>query len=110
MAFQEFVNVGLHSKRTPWNASRDGTEDLDVFEFNDVITEAGARRLVDIPTVSANMDVYTKDDPVCWSNKPRAKVQFDELVRARKVLLPGADAHGTPARPPTGQIIAYIRS
>ena len=63
----EGVNFGLHSKRSPWNAtnfyemfgvSRDGAKDLDDFEFNEVITEAWARRLVDIPTVSANMDVY----------------------------------------------------
>ena len=62
MAFQELVNFGLHSKRSPWNAtnfyemfgvSRDGAKDLDDFEFHQIITEAWAKRLVDIPTVSS---------------------------------------------------------
>ena len=62
MAFQEMVNFGLHSKRSPWNAtnfyemfgvSRDGAKDLDDFEFHQIITEAWAKRLVDIPTVSS---------------------------------------------------------
>ena len=75
MAFQEIVNFDLHSKRNPWNAtnfyemlgvSRDGTKDLDEFEVNEVITEAWTRRLVDNPTVAANMDVYTHTNPVCW--------------------------------------------
>ena len=50
-------------------------------------------------TVSANMDVYNKVNPVCWSDNANAKVKFDELVRAREVLLPRADADGTPAGP-----------
>ena len=45
------------------------------------------------------MDVYTKVNPVCWSDNANAKVKFDELVRAPEVLLPRADADGTPAGP-----------
>ena len=65
MAFQEIVNFGLHTKDSPWSAinfyeilgvSRIATKDMDEDDFENVIIEAWAKRLVDIPTVSANMD------------------------------------------------------
>ena len=104
MAFREIVNLGVHAKAARWSAVNfyeifgvtcNEAKNMGADEFEKAITESWAKRLVDIPTVAANLDVYLKDEPFCWSDNAASKVEFDKLVQAHKVLRARADTGGT---------------
>jgi len=93
MAYGELPNFSVHAKGAPWNevnfyeilGLEHDPSDLpdDVEEAAARIVEAGARKLVSIPTISANMDYYTKQTPQGWTHlSGAAERKFNELMQA----------------------------
>ena len=111
MADAELANFSLHALRTPWVATN-FYEILGVPQpavpksayaagFQAAVADAAARRLVEIPTVSTNMEIYARGSLRCWSDEPAVKGRYGELMCGR--MLPCVPSrrrkkHAHPAR------------
>ena len=83
MAYQELPNYSIHAASAPWG--EETFQKILAVSCNATaqdIKEAAARKLVEIPTVSAQMDVYTRDAPRCWSERADIQQRFFELLEA----------------------------
>ena len=88
------VNLGLYAKKTPSRAT-------NFYEFlgaarsakTDTIEKAYAKRIVDIPTVSANMDVYKSRLRALQACAPADLVEFERLTAGKQVLISRRDLY-----------------
>ena len=89
MAYGELPNFSVHAKKTPWCESTfyemlgvQYDPDPEGCFVRSALDEAAARKLVDIPAVSANMELYTRPAPRSWSDDPFVTKKFHELAQA----------------------------
>ena len=102
MAYGELPNFSVHAKGAPWNEVNfyeilglehdpsDVSDDVEGYSYDDTyddINEAAARKFENIPTISANMDYYTKQIPQGWTNESgEAQRKFHELMQAYEAV------------------------
>ena len=96
MAYGELPNFSVHAKGSPWNEVNfyeilglehdpsDVPDDVEGYSSDSsAIEEAAARKFVNIPTISANMDYYTKQTPQgSFGLSGAAERKFNELMQA----------------------------
>ena len=95
MAYGELPNFSVHAKGAPWNEVNfyeilglehdpsDVPDDVEGYSSDSAIEEAAARKFENIPTISANMDYYTKQTPQgpFWLTEAAEK-EINELMQA----------------------------